>query len=145
MEQSGAAGPPPQRAPQEPIVVLSKQNDYFFVGHTVEQVVANVRLHLSPDSGGGQGAEGSKAPGLDELDFFDSAGQQLEPVGGWWGGGLVVREPVATASHDEIYGRILVASLTIRLGVTSPRELVKETGFAASRSCSWEDMMLGRC
>lgn len=79
MEQSETAGRQVHESPREPIVVLGKQNDYLFVG-TVAEAVTATRLLLSTDSTGDQGAGGLKKYGLDELDFFDSAGQWLEPV-----------------------------------------------------------------
>ena len=103
MEQSVTASQQARRAPQEPIVVLGKKNDYLFVG-TVEQAVENVRLYLSADSAGAGAAEDPKEHilRLDELDFFDAAGQRLEPVvvTGQLEG-LVVEDP-----QEELHDRI---------------------------------------
>ena len=81
MEQSEVAESLGLEAPQEPIIVLGKQNEYLIIALTVEQAVEDIRLHLSP-SGDDQdaGYPKKRRPGLDELDFFDAAGWRLEPV-----------------------------------------------------------------
>ncbi len=103
MQQSGTVDPQTRSAPQEPIVVLGKKNDYLFVG-TVEQAVENIYIYLSADTAGDGAAEDSKEHLLrfDELDFFDAAGQRLEPVvvtGQLQG--LIVQDP-----QEELHDRI---------------------------------------
>lgn len=76
MEQSGAA------TPLEPIIVLGKQNNYLFVGSTVDHAVGNTRDYLSADSFGGHDPDSPPINNLslDELEFFDLAGRPLRPV-----------------------------------------------------------------
>lgn len=83
--------------PREPIIVLGEQNDYLFIGSTLNETVGITNNYLS-QSGGDRLR-------LDELEFFDLAGRSLNPVGA--GGqldGLVVR--TAENHQGEIRDRI---------------------------------------
>lgn len=76
MEQPGIA------TPQEPIIVLGKENNYLFVGSTVDYVVESTRDYLSVDDSGFPDVENltKNRLRLEDLEFFDNAGRSLEPV-----------------------------------------------------------------
>lgn len=82
MEQSEMAASQGPEAPRGSIVVLGKQNDYLIIAPTVEQAVEDTRLYLSTNIGYDRdGGDPKKCPpSLGDLDFFDAAGQRLEPV-----------------------------------------------------------------
>lgn len=97
MKQSPTVHPPASECAIEgPIVVLGRQNDYFFVSSKVEDFFAEVALYRAQDP---------TSPGLRfaELDFFDGAGRPLEPVLSAEGEltGLVLKDV-----HREIAERI---------------------------------------
>lgn len=81
MQLLGAENTEAYEAPREPIIVLGKENDDLFIGHTVKQVVTITRSCLAA----GHGDQSTEAPNikgvrLDDLEFFDTAGRPLEPV-----------------------------------------------------------------
>lgn len=82
MEQSGTVCASKQSVPQAPIVVFGGQDDYLMVAATVEQAVEEIRCYLSTGSGEEQGTGCPKKqyPRLEEFEFYDTAGQRLEPV-----------------------------------------------------------------
>jgi hypothetical protein len=79
MEQSEAASPTKHTIPLAPVIVLGEQNDYLFIGFTVDQAVEHTRDYLSGAASDGAAPEKDRL-GLDELEFFDIAGRRLEPV-----------------------------------------------------------------
>lgn len=78
MERSETDNYQTHENPREPIIVLGKQNDYLFIGSTVERTVAITRTYL-PIGGGGRSPDTNRLR-LEDLEFFDIAGRPLEAV-----------------------------------------------------------------
>ena len=66
----GSKPEPLKPQPQGPIFVLGKKDDYLHVAFTVKQAVEHTRGHLQ-----------AGLP-LEDLEFFDVAGRELEPIRG---------------------------------------------------------------